>query len=448
MELSKKSKILFGSELGFVRKAEFRKNDHILKTHVYSIRLGKLFDQIVNKSNNEKRNLIRRIFKVNRFNDLKHAIAGIYDVSLPDIGARAIYECICSQKAFTICILKENDDIICDDDVDDDIDCYSEDDCLGSIEENMNENQSFFRDLFSDVSGEEGEDEEDNDTDTDTKGLKSFLARNKIKRAHITKNLIACATLERVSTFQLPGQDEWVIDLQLLAVRNKYRGFSIGKYLINLIQNHDLVGNYDAIVTCSDNNAIKFYEKYAFSSDPILNSKYSHVGDIWTDATKMCYIPPYFSSNGLDLSIQFKPIISEIENEVKLDEILESDTQLGIQDIMSNETEDESSKFIAELTNMERDYKRWQKLMFSSYQFQSKLFFKFKQEILTLKANLCAKNSLIEDLKIKNDILTKNNRLLKLKIDDLETKKEFSNLKKNDECSNIQISDYELSIND
>ncbi len=111
-----------------------------------------------------------------------------------------------------------------------------------------------------------------------TNGLKSFLDSNKESKnsgkSWLLQNLIGCATLQRCSTFQLPGQDEWIIDLQLMSVRAKYRGLNIGKYLLNLIQNRDYVGNFDAIVTSSDLDAIKFYEKYGFNVDPILNSKY------------------------------------------------------------------------------------------------------------------------------------------------------------------------------
>ena len=79
------------------------------------------------------------------------------------------------------------------------------------------------------------------------------------------------------------GQDEWVIDLELMSVRKKYRHLNIGKYLINLIQNKNYVGNFDAIVTSSDLDAIKFYEKFGFSIDPILNSKYKFIGIIRTN---------------------------------------------------------------------------------------------------------------------------------------------------------------------
>jgi hypothetical protein len=193
-------------------------------------------------------------------------------------------------------------------------------------------------------------------------------------------------TLQRVITFHLPGQEEWVIDLELLSVRPKYRGYKVGKYLLNLSQNPRIVGTFDAVVTSSDSDAISFYEKYSFSVDPILNSRYSTVGDIWTNTTKMCYIPPYLAENGGGGG--------------------------------------DSTSFIEELTKMERDYGKWQKLVFGAYQSQARLFMKLKQEVLSLKANLCAKDSVVDELRVRNEVLERENRLLRLKLREAEKKEE------------------------
>lgn len=427
MESSKSNNsTLFGCDLGYIGNVQFKKRDILVNAKIYSIRIGRIFNQI-NKNNTIKNlNLIKKIFNVKCYYDVIHSITGLYSLSLPEIGARAIYECLQSQKAFTICIIKDSG-LACDSFVEEDEerrDSFSSDDCLSSFEESIKQSPNIFENLFSDESTNEDDiDESDDDLDYFTKGLRSFIESSRSKRCSLVKNLLACATLERVNSYQLPGQDETLIDLQLLAVRNKYRGFSIGKYLINLILNRDFVGNYDAIVTCSDTNAVKFYEKFSFSIDPILNSKYSHIGDIWTDATKMCFIPSYASMS--EIKIQFKSVIKNIESDIDLESNLECDETK-----VENYSKDEDhSTFITELTNMERDFKKWQKLMFSSYQFQSKIFFKFKQEIINLKANICAKDSIIEDLRIKNSLLLRNNKLLQMKLDDLETKQEYFNLK-------------------
>lgn len=420
MESSNKTNILFDCDIGYIRKVEFKKENKIIKARLYSIRIARIFDQVSNIKNHKNLSLIKRLFNVQRLNDIIHSITGLYSLSLPEIGERAIYECLSSKKAFTICIIKDNDNS--NQNELEDIESYSSDDCLSTIEESMHQNPNIFENVFSDESNEEDEqDESEDELKSFTKGLKSFIENSMSKKSSFVKNLLACATLERVNSYQLPGQDESIIDLQLLAVRNKYRGYSIGKYLINLILNKDFVGNYDAIVTCSDSNAIKFYEKFSFSIDPILNSKYFNIGDIWTDATKMCFIPPYASTS--ETKFNFKTLIKNIESDTDLESIFVND-EIKNEDVLQ-ECDKDYSLFITELTNMERDFKKWQKLMFSSYQFQSKLFHKFKQEILNLKANICAKDSIIEELKNKNNHLLESNKLLQIKIDDLETKQEI-----------------------
>jgi ribosomal protein S18 acetylase RimI-like enzyme len=271
-------------------------------------------------------------------------------------------------------------------------------------EEGKKEDAGLFRGLFSDYEeggdeeddedDDESEEEEEDDEDDFTFGLKTFLKtekeRNKIKnedknrkqKSGLLKNLVACATLERVNTYQQPSRDEWVVDLELMGVRRSYRGHGLGKYLIGLVQSERVVGAFDCVTTASDADAVAFYEKYMFQSDPILNSKYAHIGDLWTNTTRLVYLPPYVCSSSSAAS--------------------------------SGGEESDQAGYINELTLMERDFKRWQKIMFSSYQTQAQIFYKFKQEILALKAKLCAKNSLIEELKMRNDMLARKNRLLLL----------------------------------
>ena len=171
------------------------------------------------------------------------------------------------------------------------------------------------------------------------------------------------------------GQDEWVIDLELMSVRPKYRGLSIGKYLINLIQNKNYVGNFDAIVTSSDIEAIKFYEKYGFNIDPILNSKYKFIGDIWTNTTKMCYVPPY-----CQLIDKHQAKLKEAFSHFSQKPVIKSIEMLDLDDEEDPDSEPENFENICvtELTNMETDFKKWQKLMFSAYQNQAQLFFKVR----------------------------------------------------------------------
>ena len=106
-----------------------------------------------------------------------------------------------------------------------------------------------------------------------------------------------------------------------MCIRKMYRGFNIGKYLLNsLIKNPNYVGIYDAIVTSSDVYATKFYEKYGFNFDHILNSKYANIGDIWTNTTKMCYLPTYNLTIDTDYTkIYVQPFEFYIENKNQSD---------------------------------------------------------------------------------------------------------------------------------
>jgi hypothetical protein len=233
-----------------------------------------------------------------------------------------------------------------------------------------------------------------------------------------------------------------------MSVRPKYRGLNIGKYLINLIQNKNYVGNFDAIVTSSDLDAIKFYEKYGFNIDPILNSKYKFIGDIWTNTTKMCYIPPYCQLIDRH-QMKLREAFGSSNNELIIP-IESSDTKSKV----ASETDPASSHeffnyeniCVQELTNMENDFKRWQKLMFSAYQSQAQIFFKLKQEITNLKIKLSAKESIIDDLKIQNNLLAKKNNLLKMELGksldidiDFETHRRRLSMNESDELTTSNI---------
>lgn len=428
----------------------------LIKTNVYCIRLNRLL-----KTNNKKvRQIVKKIFRLDRVRDLVHAICALYDNSLPDIGASSLYDCICASKAYTICVVQQNDDDIQQDinEDDDSNSIYESDDCLEKIEDLTKQPDSIFAKLFSDDESDSEPAEEDQESDESdennfTNGLKTFINSNKpdsVKKSWLLQNLIGCATLQRVSTFQLPGQDEWIIDLQLMSVRPKYRGISVGKYLLNLIQNRDYVGHFDAIVTSSDMDAIKFYEKYGFNVDPILNSKYHAIGDIWTNTTKMCYVPPYcqlidkYKKKLRDSFLITKPFVQSIDEafdsqkikeetlEEKTKELLSSQELSTLNSILGSDDSSYENSCVVELTNMENDFKKWQKLMFSAYQSQTQLFIRLKQEILTLKVKLSAKENLIDDLKIQNSILCKKNSLLKMELNsftDLEQMKQIASIK-------------------
>ena len=84
---------------------------------------------------------------------------------------------------------------------------------------------------------------------------------------------------------------------------------------------------------------------------------------------------------------------------------------------------------------MERDYGRWQKLMFGAYQSQSKLFLKLKNEVFSLKASLCAKDSVIDELNVRNEMLERENRMLRVKL------RRFEENNNNDNDDNRNLTD-------
>lgn len=389
---------------------------------VYSIRLNRLMR--TDEANMKTRELVRKYLHLDRINDLIHSVVALYDNSLPDIGIQYIYDCICSRKAYTICIFRELDTSLVDSDVNTVEVEYDEDtDCLESIDNEAP--KSIFHKLFhansSSESSSSGSEEDEADENDDAKsssnneedftiGIKTFLEKYRKSNENNKENfknpltrLLACTTLERVNTFQYPGQDEWVILLQLMAVLKSHRGYGIGKYLMaNIIQNVQLVGPFDAIITSSDANAIEFYEKYGFNDNPIMNSKYKSIGDIWTNTTKMCYVPPYM-----------------------------------IKTIMKKKTSIELNS-LEELTQIENDFKKWNKITLTSYQINSQIFLKLKQEIIGLKAKNCAQENLINDLQVRNEILERKNRLLNLQL---------KNSKKNSVDDNEETSEVKSEEN-
>lgn len=368
----------FKSSRGSTKSSSKHCKDSSINAKVYAIRLNK----ILNKENKKLRSAVRKTLNIDNLHDIVHSIVALYDNCLPDIGATHIYDCICARKAYTIAIFRDDETEVKINGSDEEngkkeSDYDEENDCLDAI--NIEYPDSIFAELFSD---EASENDEDSDSTEDfTLGIKSFIEKYKEDKVNNCakiplKRLMGCCTLERVNTFQHPGQDEWVLVLQLMSVMKKYRGFGVGKYMVNLIKNTQLVSDYDAIVTSSDSEAVHFYEKFGFDDNPVLNAKYKAIGDSWTNTTRMCFIPPY----------------------------------------MRQSSKRSSMETIEELTQIEEDFKKWNKTIFSAYQFQAQIFAKLKQEIMTLKVKLYSQESVISDLQLKNEIYERENRLLKNKL--------------------------------
>ncbi|EDV23006.1 expressed hypothetical protein [Trichoplax adhaerens] len=117
--------------------------------------------------------------------------------------------------------------------------------------------------------------------------------------------LVGCATFERAYR----RGNERVGQISLLAVRNRYRRCHIGKYLLEIIMNVNIMGEYDAIAAYVDDGAKDFFLNNGFSDDVLLNSRYKKYINHWINSTLMCYLPMVSAVN--------------INNAGSLDEIVE-----------------------------------------------------------------------------------------------------------------------------
>ncbi|XP_022109771.1 uncharacterized protein LOC110989581 [Acanthaster planci] len=183
------------------------------------------------------------------------------------------------------------------------------------------EKKGIFVDVFSDTESEDSPDSDEDEEDF-TEGQDAFLRLVKERRERrqlafsqgqdpspyigIESRLVACATWEK-STLR-PGERNVQIDL--LAVRKRFRKLGIGKHLLQTLKDVSVVGLYDALVVYADNSAVDFFGHYGFDDDIVLNSKFSDLADNWTNCTLMCYLPPFSgqtimteSDAGLDLKL-------------------------------------------------------------------------------------------------------------------------------------------------
>ncbi|BFZ16720.1 hypothetical protein BsWGS_19759 [Bradybaena similaris] len=317
--------------------------------------------------------------------DLLHAVAGLYDISLPDMDTETIYATVCARWARTIVLVQDTkdatDDMIernikrrikkeknKDEDkdkenvreerkwknkVDEINDTYKEEEVLDRF--------SAFVDIFSDTEEseeEENEAEEDNSEDEDfTKGISTFLSdatqRQKQREAcdtiiapsliGIENRLLACATFEK----KYIDHKDRVIHLTLISVRPRYRMFKLGCYLLSKCVLPSVVGVHEAVVVHADTSAVDFFRKFGFSDDIILNSRWSQLAEAFTNCTLMTYLPAFTCHTLLHTEI----------------------------------TKDNS----LELYDMEQEMKKWQKKSREAYVGQLCCMMRYRNEILQLR---------------------------------------------------------------
>ncbi|XP_013409097.1 uncharacterized protein LOC106172764 [Lingula anatina] len=355
--------------------------------------------------------------------ELLHAVVGLYSVSLSEMTPDVLYSTVCEKWARTIVLIRDIKDVLEDfeirrqkkrsetndqnlsnnnseqkeaagdskktacskesgkkkdksdkDDVAANGEIEKEDSEKEDIYEVEEDKPSIFAPVFSDSEDEEEEEESDEEEEDYSKGINHFLQlvqeRKKIRDSHegsydvnhvgIENRLVACATFEK--KFCKPG--ERVVHLTLVAVRQRYRKHGIGKYLIQQIKDQSVVGQYDAIVVHADNSAIDFFERYGFSDDVVLNSRWDEFAEQFTQCTLMSYLPPFTTEGVLG------------NKRPELDILL-----------------------------MELEIKKWRHKSLEAYQAEISCMNRLRSEIIHLRALVTSQQDLISSLVQENESL-------------------------------------------
>ncbi|XP_067678316.1 uncharacterized protein [Haliotis asinina] len=324
--------------------------------------------------------------------DLLHAVVALYDVSLSEMTPDVLYSTVCDKWARTVVLVRDiKDTQEClnkarhnrdkdrevletsgDKDADkshvinEETDTYEGEDALPSV----------FADIFSD-SEEEEEEEDDSDEEDFSKGIGTFIqtvsVRRKTRRTQdsliepgqigIENRLLACATFEK----KFVRHKDRVIHLTLISVRPTYRGFGLGKFLMSQVVDSTVVGNYEAVVVHADNSAVEFFQKFGFSDDTVLNSRWSELAEQFTNCTLMCFLPGFTALS-----------------------LLNTSKALG-----------------TEAIEMEQEFNVWKNKTLEAYQAQVSCVMRMKHEILQLKSIVKSQSDLMTKLAMDNDKLRK-----------------------------------------
>ncbi|KAL5017294.1 hypothetical protein ScPMuIL_006883 [Solemya velum] len=277
--------------------------------------------------------------------DLLHAVVGLYDVSLSEMTPDVLYATVCERWARTIILVRDIDETI--EDLEE-RDKKSKQDEKENESENKNvENEqientekeddvyepeeatsSKFEEVYSDTESEEEEeeDEEEEEEEEFSKGINSFIGtvikRRKsrklcdgpLQKDHvgIENRIVGCITFEK----KYIKHKDRVIHITVLSVRKRYRKYGIGRYLLSMIVDPMVVGQYDAVVVHADNAAVEFFQRFGFSDDVILNSRWSELAEQFTNCSLMCFLPG-FTGHTLLSTIKIKDLdVLELEQEL------------------------------------------------------------------------------------------------------------------------------------
>ncbi|XP_052090676.1 uncharacterized protein LOC127727235 isoform X3 [Mytilus californianus] len=235
---------------------------------------------------------------------------------------------------------------------------------------------SKFAGVYSDTESEEEEEEEDDDEEDFSLGINSFIkaasqrrkqrkSKDKIEETDcgVENRILGCATYEK----KYIKHKERVVHLTLVTVRKRFRKYGLGKYLLQQIIDPAIVGQYDAVVVHADNAAVEFFQKYGFSDDIVLNSRWSDLAEQFTNCTLMCYLPG-FSGHSLLKTIKIPDF---------------------------------------EVFELEQEFNKWKSKTTEVYQNQVSIVMRMKHEIIQLKALVDRQQKLIETLLRDNDRVKK-----------------------------------------
>ncbi|XP_065834268.1 uncharacterized protein [Oscarella lobularis] len=246
--------------------------------------------------------------------ELLHAVAALYDQSLPDVTRDIIYTHICKPSSRSVLFIRDAQGAIreasergCKRKVSD----FPDDDVTSKETENGanddEDSKSLFDDVFSDSDDEEQEDEEEEDDDDEeesedfSNGCEDFVRAVKRRRrlrqkgtftqesVGIESRLAAAASYERL----VGKEDDGIIQLSLISVRKRFRKRGLGKRLINMIKDPTVMGSFKCIIAYVDHGAIEFFRKHNFTDDVVVSSRFKHLAENWENSTFMCYLPPY-----------------------------------------------------------------------------------------------------------------------------------------------------------
>lgn len=324
--------------------------------------------------------------------DLLHTVVGLYDVSLSEMTPDVLYATVCEKWARTILIVRDTTDTIADleehklsKSSQEQVQTQLEDEVTEEDKEDKYEEEesppSKFAGVFSDTESEEEEEEDGDDEEDFSLGINTFI-KNAVKRRKqrrkkeviedtdigVENRIIGCATYEK----KYIKHKERVVHLTLVTVRKRFRKYGIGKYLLQQIIDPAIVGQYDAVVVHADNAAVEFFQKYGFSDDIVLNSRWSDLAEQFTNCTLMCYLPG-FSGHSLLKTIRIPDF---------------------------------------EVFELEQEFNKWKTKTTEVYQNQVSIVMRMKHEIIQLKSLVDKQQKLIETLMRDNDRVKKERTLM------------------------------------